>query len=693
MVDNSLSEDNPRKFDSDVLDHSLLEISDVLDNLLLSVLSEGNSSDKKQINDNLEEKSHNSVHIKSTMHLSVHDNNYCETAPVCDVDYRDLKILRFVANGGFSDVFKAQWKEKFVAVKYVSRENPIQSRDFDREVASLKKSKNCKKYIIQFFGLAQEVRGVQAYVDPILLDKGQNFNHINEKSSDIYSFGVLMWEIYTCRPPFNGRRDNELFYSLWKGLREKPEIGMPLDYIKIYESCWVPDPSIRPEISKILNDLNNLRPEPRADRIYIMRKKTYNILPIEIQYNPKLPIIIVEDIDDIKIQDENFTKNMQIFKHTTSDIEQSITLETFTPLFEEVCQLENNLLSFCNVQLNTKIFESLRECIMEISYNVKKLKLRNNIDSFATLKNYIFFQKLLQNITNIKDFICKVSQINELRPYVQKTDHGISLKQLKDKYDALLEEFNDTMSSLGFKSQINEQVDVLNDIKETEKFIQTFQCNFKDDNNTMFDLIDQKIIDIQNSAINDFLIPIKFLNELENDDIRHEKYNFSSDSHEMKMLRIQIALLKDLNGLANISKFYGITKDESGSISIYSEWSKHGNLKTYYNQCKSLNVSVKKNFAFDICNGLVFLSAVNILHRNIKSENILITNDHKAKLTNFCYSRLTANDSRKIHLKDNKIGIEYVAPEIVERSTHTHSYPDLNQLTSDRNYDRRSEIY
>ncbi|CAG8674998.1 31220_t:CDS:2, partial [Racocetra persica] len=83
--------------------------------------------------------------------------------------------------------------------------------------------------------------------------------------------------------------------------------------------------------------------------------------------------------------------------------------------------------------------------------------------------------------------------------------------------------------------------------------------------------------------------------------------------NDMRLFCVRIALLKNLKGLANISNFY--------------------------------DTRTKLKFALEICNALVFLNAVNFLHRDIKSENILITNDRKAKITNFCQSRLVTDES------------------------------------------------
>ena len=57
---------------------------------------------------------------------------------------------------------------------------------------------------------------------------------LNEKS-DIYSVGVLLWEISSGQPPFcNEPYDIGLVMEIIQGYREKPVPNTPEDYVKIY---------------------------------------------------------------------------------------------------------------------------------------------------------------------------------------------------------------------------------------------------------------------------------------------------------------------------------------------------------------------------------------------------------------------------------------------------------------------------
>src|SRR2546423_4481074 len=72
------------------------------------------------------------------------------------------------------------------------------------------------------------------------------------KESDIYSFGMIMWEFTTGKKPFHDRlHDHYLIMDILKG--ERPEItnDTPRFYAELMEKCWDPDPENRPTTKEI----------------------------------------------------------------------------------------------------------------------------------------------------------------------------------------------------------------------------------------------------------------------------------------------------------------------------------------------------------------------------------------------------------------------------------------------------------
>src|SRR5256885_9978735 len=88
-----------------------------------------------------------------------------------------------------------------------------------------------------------------------------NNNYKRNEKSDIYSLGVLFWEISSGKPPFSEISIFKIILDIFKGIREIPIINTPFKYQQLYEKCWKEEPNQRPdidEIYRILIQLNKL---------------------------------------------------------------------------------------------------------------------------------------------------------------------------------------------------------------------------------------------------------------------------------------------------------------------------------------------------------------------------------------------------------------------------------------------------
>ncbi|PKC08376.1 kinase-like protein [Rhizophagus irregularis] len=100
------------------------------------------------------------------------------------------------------------------------------------------------------------VMGVIAYIDPKRLE---NYLYKYNDKSDIYSLGVLMWELSSGKPPFvDNESVNHLKLHLIDGLREEPVPDTPEEYLKLYKLCWDPDPDVRPPINEVFTKLGKM---------------------------------------------------------------------------------------------------------------------------------------------------------------------------------------------------------------------------------------------------------------------------------------------------------------------------------------------------------------------------------------------------------------------------------------------------
>src|SRR6266496_5374700 len=96
-----------------------------------------------------------------------------------------------------------------------------------------------------------KIYGVLPYIAPEIL-RGQNYT----KASDIYSFGIIMYEVISGLPPYHDvSHDINLAIKICQGLRPKLNIKVPQLIVHLIKRCLDANPLNRPtakEIRKIL---------------------------------------------------------------------------------------------------------------------------------------------------------------------------------------------------------------------------------------------------------------------------------------------------------------------------------------------------------------------------------------------------------------------------------------------------------
>src|SRR5207302_2508942 len=101
--------------------------------------------------------------------------------------------------------------------------------------------------------LSSKIYGIISYIAPEVL-RGKK----NTKESDVYSIGMLMWEIFAGHPPFDDRAHNHrLIFVICEGLRPPLLSNMPADYVQMMQKCWVARSSERPTILELYNFSEN----------------------------------------------------------------------------------------------------------------------------------------------------------------------------------------------------------------------------------------------------------------------------------------------------------------------------------------------------------------------------------------------------------------------------------------------------
>jgi serine/threonine protein kinase len=116
-------------------------------------------------------------------------------------------------------------------------------------------------------------------------------------------------------------------------------------------------------------------------------------------------------------------------------------------------------------------------------------------------------------------------------------------------------------------------------------------------------------------------------------------------------------------------------KVEETQFGIVLEFCENGSLKTYLESNKNLNFKIKLKILIDISKGMEYIHFKKLIHRDLKLDNVLLTKDGTAKISDFGISRSLTD---KTNSKTMRVGTAlYMAPEVI--------------LTN--NYDQKCDIF
>lgn len=124
-----------------------------------------------------------------------------------------------------------------------------------------------------------------------------------------------------------------------------------------------------------------------------------------------------------------------------------------------------------------------------------------------------------------------------------------------------------------------------------------------------------------------------------------------------------------------IVRLYGVCRDE-GYLSIVMEFAERGSLYQLLRNETDLDWRpTRYQIAYDLVKGIAYLHEQNILHRDLKSLNILITSLYRAKITDFGLAKIKTETSSTTTNSGSAIGTtRWQAPELFKRGV-THSKP------------------
>ena len=77
-----------------------------------------------------------------------------------------------------------------------------------------------------------KLAGALPYIDPRCFEV-----YKLDKKSDVYSVGILLWELNSGKPPFSNSDLDQitLMFNIFEGMREEPVPNTPDEYVNLYK--------------------------------------------------------------------------------------------------------------------------------------------------------------------------------------------------------------------------------------------------------------------------------------------------------------------------------------------------------------------------------------------------------------------------------------------------------------------------
>ncbi|KAJ4784067.1 Nodulation receptor kinase [Rhynchospora pubera] len=149
--------------------------------------------------------------------------------------------------------------------------------------------------------------------------------------------------------------------------------------------------------------------------------------------------------------------------------------------------------------------------------------------------------------------------------------------------------------------------------------------------------------------------------------IKRSKKDMEDVHFVTESFRNEIQTLQQIEHL-NLVGFYGYLEYDDEKV-IVVEYVPNGNLRQHLDCVfgKILDFAARLDIAIDVAHAITYLHTYcdkPIIHRDIKSSNILLTNTLHAKVTDFGFSRLGPNENGATHVQTRVKGtMGYLDPE------------------------------
>jgi serine/threonine protein kinase len=352
---------------------------------------------------------------------------------------------------------------------------------------------------------------------------------------------------------------------------------------------------------------------------------------------------------------------------------------SFMPLLDLASGLIKAVVEvYRTAEYNKKICRALAERVGITTAPLELLRIRHENES-RDEAFYAAFYKFIYALENIKEYIDDISKIRGFRKYAKAISVKQKFEKLTEEYDTAMKDLNFTLVIANEERRNNDQIALSEDLAEFEKYLSAIDGkvdNIYEEVKYIRKHLGDKTFhgankiaskDISDSARgkSDYkrgkdpnIVVRKILNGQE----VACKFTSMTDEEMESNTRVQghLEILMKLSECNHILRFYGVSKIDDINVMVF-EWAQRGTLKELYEK-KDIQWHYKALIALKICRGLIFLQSAEILHHDLRCDNILMTESLEPKIYNFKLARHTFDKTTTLKGEIND-AVRWLAPE------------------------------
>ncbi len=116
-------------------------------------------------------------------------------------------------------------------------------------------------HLKEISSLFNKYKNKNSYSSPEVLRETQSTivnKSTGSSKTDVYSFGILLWELYTLKIPFNVKLSNLYTYVVVNNYRPEIPSDINMSIAELIRACWDSDVNKRPSFKKIIEILDKV---------------------------------------------------------------------------------------------------------------------------------------------------------------------------------------------------------------------------------------------------------------------------------------------------------------------------------------------------------------------------------------------------------------------------------------------------